>query len=316
MNQGISRFATSAPGARMLLGIAAGDAFGAPYENLSYQDAAVLYQRKGLFPAPYTDDTQQALALAELLASGDPITPYSLARSFLQVYTRDPRQGYSRMTEQMLRSPDPESFLAAITPDELRNRKTDGAAMRALPIGFLPDRNEVIRYAAMSAAITHGHPDAIATTTAVALIAHERIYTITPWNRIWQSIREPIDEIHPEMIEYCDACASFPRPDRSIILREHAGYGLPYTESRLFLGAVISLLGTWGDEPCSLLKESILFGGDTDTLACVTLGASCIRGAADSLVWSLVSSLEDGPYGKEYLVSLGTRLSARFPSDS
>jgi len=298
----------------MLIGIAIGDAYGAPFENLSYKDAGEKLKSDGFVSGRYTDDTQQALAIAELLVSGDEITPFSLAESFLSAYNRDKRSGYSRVTRAMLASPDPESFLVSMSEQERENRKTDGAAMRAPPLGFLPERIKVIEAAKLSASITHGHPDAIAATVAVSLIAHERYYRATPYCLIWDCIRDEIEQINPDIISYCDTCARLKTPDREIILGEHAGYGVPYTESKIFLGAVIFLLASYGDDPHRLLIESILLGGDTDTVAAVVLGAALIRGAEENNVWSLIPDLEDGPFGKEYLMMTGDQLTARYPS--
>ena len=102
----------------MLLGIALGDACGASFENLSFQDVTKKLEAEGIIPGRYTDDTQQALAIAEIMAFGDEITPFNLAKSFLTAYARDPRQGYSRQTLRMLLSPDPQSFLKSISDHE------------------------------------------------------------------------------------------------------------------------------------------------------------------------------------------------------
>ncbi len=296
----------------MLLGIALGDACGAPFENLSFQDATKKLASDGLSPGRYTDDTQQALAIAEIMASGEEISPLILAKSFLKAYARDPRSGYSRQTLQMLSSPDPDSFLGSILDHEKRERKTDGAAMRAPPLGFFPDRKTVIKSAVLSSSITHGHPDAIAATVAIALLAHERIYCDTSFPKLWNAIREEVRKINPDVISWCDWCARLLFPDREILLGEYAPYGVPYTESRIFLGVVIFLLTRYGDDPCTLLKEAIQLGGDTDTVAAVVLGITLVKGGENSRIWDLVEGIEDGPYGREYVILIGNSLSERF----
>src|SRR5690606_28312981 len=102
----------------MLLGIALGDACGAPFENLSFQDATKKLSLNGLSPGRYTDDTQQALAIAELMLSHEPFTPENLAESFLLAYNRDPREGYSAITRRMLASSDAQSFLGSQNEEE------------------------------------------------------------------------------------------------------------------------------------------------------------------------------------------------------
>jgi len=300
----------------MLLGLALGDAYGAPFENLSYIKASEKLASDGLVCGTYTDDTQQALAVAELLASGQSCSPETMADFFLTAYKRDKRFGYSEMTQKMLASDSPKLFLESISTVEKVNRKTDGAAMRALPIGFLPERDGVICCAGLSASITHGHPDAIAATIGIALIAHHRLYHHTPFSEIWSAVREDIRKIHPDIIRYCDTCALLKSPEREILLESYAEYGVPYTESRIFLGSVLFLLIQYGSDPMRLLIESILLGGDTDTVAAVVLGAALITGGEGSEIWNLVSALEDGPFGKKYLIYIGDQLSMRYPAPS
>lgn len=298
------------PGARMLLGIAAGDAYGAPFENRTYIETAEMLKNQGLIPGKYTDDTQQALALAELIGAGEAVTPRSIAQFFLRAYARDPREGYSAMTRQMLASQDPDVFLVSISPEELHERKTDGAAMRALPLGFFTTRDEVVRNSMISASVTHGHPDAITATVAVALIAHETLQN-RPLAQVWNRIRELIKEINPDIIPYLDSCAIPGIFDRTSILEEYEKYGVPYTESRIFIGSILALLASFGADPHALLVQSILLGGDTDSVAAVVVGASLTRDG-DDLIWNLVDALENGPYGKDYLATVGEKVSKRF----
>lgn len=302
------------PGARMMLGIAAGDAYGRRFEDLPYTEIQNLIGQDRIFGA-YTDDTQQALAVVELMLSGLPFSPVALAESLLAVYRRDPREGYSPVTRRMLeQSPDAGSFLRAIPDEERAARKTDGAAMRALPIGFYPDLQEVIVNSYKSAVITHGHPDACFATVAIACIAHERYHRGTPFPEIWGRIRGEITHLNKNIIPYCDACAALATPDRKTILEEHARYGVPYWESRILLGAVLALLVQFGDTPERILREAVLLGGDTDTTGAIVLGASLIRGRIPGMLEGLLEFMKDQPYGSRYLKMKGDRLSALYPS--
>ncbi|HPY61229.1 MAG TPA: ADP-ribosylglycohydrolase family protein [Methanospirillum sp.] len=300
------------PGARMMLGIALGDSYGAPFENLSYKDAITRLKTHGLKPGRYTDDTQQALAIAEVIISGEEMSAPAFARSFLNSYARDPRPGYSQMTLGMLSSPDPETFLCSIPDDVRRERKTDGAAMRAPPVGFLPDKKRVIETAILSASITHGHQDAVTAACMTALLAHQRLYHKTRFSELWASVRDDVDIADPDTISWCDRCAASVLPDRELLLGEYASYGVPYTDSRIFLGVVVFLLTRFGDDLCRLLTGAIRIGGDTDTVAAVVMGIALARGAEESRIWELAEEIEDGPYGKKYLVSVGDALSKRY----
>ena len=303
------------PGARMLLGIAAGDAYGARFENLTVDKAQELMAAEGISPVAYSDDTQQSIAVAELMLRAGPLSPVSLADSFLSVYHRNPRHGYSKVTRSMLESsPDGESFLVSLPEGERDVRKTDGAAMRVVPVGFFPDYGDVIRYSLMSAGITHGHPDALAATVAVAAIAHERYHNKTPFNGVWSRIRSTVIDVNPDCSEYFDACAGLSVLNRGLILGNYEEYGVPYTESRILLGAVLTLLNLYGDDPERLLLEAILLGGDTDTVTALVVGIAVIEYTMTESFFRLITALEDGDYGKGFLIALGDRLSEKFPS--
>jgi len=302
-------------GARLLVGMAIGDAFGAGFENSSrheihLSDDSLRYKGSNR----YTDDTQMAIGVAELLVSAAPFTEENLAESLLLAYKRDPRPGYSPVTTRMLQNSESGAgFLNSLSEDEIRKRKSDGAAMRALPIGLIADRDEVVRCATLSARITHGHPDAIAATVGIALVCHERYYSGRSFPAIMRDLPDQISALTPEGEEYLRrVIGSGWSPE--IILCEHASYGVPYTESLILLGAVFAILARYGEDPSQVLRESVLLGGDTDTTAAITLGAALISPCqSEGLPADLIAGLENGMYGRDYLIELGNLLSSRFP---
>ena len=304
------------PGAGMLLGMAVGDSYGSIFENLSGDKIEGMLQISNLIPGSYTDDTQQALAIAELMISNFPFTPITLSNYLLMAYHRDKRKGYSDLTQRMLdNSPDADSFLKAIPENEKILRKSDGAAMRALPIGFFNKREEMISSALKCAIITHGHPHACAATVAIACIAHERYHKKTPFKEIWREIRHDVQQVSPDIIQYCDKCAHLTRFRKDVILEEFASYGVPYTDIRIFLGAVISLLNFFGEDPVKVFYQALLLGGDTDTSAAIVLGSSLIHNNVSDQMKQLIIGLEDGRYGRTYLQKTGDLLSLRFPQN-
>src|SRR5260221_14519850 len=54
----------------------------------------VNHPRHNIQPGSYTDDTQMRLAIAETIVSGEPWKPTLLAHKFVEVFHRDPREGY------------------------------------------------------------------------------------------------------------------------------------------------------------------------------------------------------------------------------
>lgn len=305
---------TLTPGARLLLGMAIGDAFGARFENLKRAEITLsheeeLYRERNR----YTDDTQMAIGIAELLISDRPFTRINLAEAFLAAYRRDPRPGYSDITRHMLEdSADGTSFLQSLPEEEIRMRKSDGAVMRALPLGVLADRREVIQNALISARITHGHPDSLAATVGIALIVHERYHQRKPFIEIIRDFPEIIPELTSKNREYLHRIITTGWNVQTI-LQEYESYGVPYTESIILLGAVIAILISFGEDPGRALKEAVLLGGDTDTTACIVLGAVCIHPGRENLAPFLIQNLEDGPYGRGFLIELGNVLNWKYP---
>ena len=86
----------------MLLELAIGDAYGAGFEYAPHAVFAnndvtgyIAHQKHRISPGSYTDDTQMSLAIAELLVGDAPFTRESVAAAFVQVFHRDPREGYA-----------------------------------------------------------------------------------------------------------------------------------------------------------------------------------------------------------------------------
>src|SRR4051794_11554862 len=110
----------------MLLELAVGDAYGAGFEYApeatvrKHNTAAgyIRHPKHAIAPGCYTDDTQMSLAIAEALVSGEPWAPWNLARRFVEVFHRDPREGYSSRFYELLKAVDSgEELLARLRPD-------------------------------------------------------------------------------------------------------------------------------------------------------------------------------------------------------
>jgi poly(ADP-ribose) glycohydrolase ARH3 len=135
-----------------LLGLALGDALGAPHEG----------GRPGgtLGPAPdvlrWTDDTEMALGLARSLAEKRGLDEDHLARTWAEGadFTRGYGGGARRLLERIRQGGDWRSGVRAIFP---QGSYGNGAAMRAAPLGLF-FREAPAEPAARAAAITHGHP--------------------------------------------------------------------------------------------------------------------------------------------------------------
>ncbi len=169
-----------------LLGLAVGDALGAPLEGLSaqqirahygvvshYVDGATAWKRKPYrwrMPGLYTDDTQQALALAEVVLETGRVDPERLASVYLAL--ANPRGSYVGAHRGVGRS-----FRLVLADLERgvspRHTGQDsagiGAAMRIAPAAIYFDEPDALFDAVMAASLmTHRDIRSLAGAMAVA----------------------------------------------------------------------------------------------------------------------------------------------------
>jgi ADP-ribosylglycohydrolase len=156
-------------------GLSVGDAFGQQFflPGFYFQ----YHRKREAPPGPwrYTDDTEMALAIAEVLAQRGHVDQERLADSFARRYERNPKRGYGGGAAQLL------SALVGGQNWQDASRSLfggqgsfgNGGAMRAAPIGayFADDLNEMARQARLSAEVTHSHSEGQAGAMAVAAAA-------------------------------------------------------------------------------------------------------------------------------------------------
>ena len=169
----------------MLLELAIGDAYGAGFEYVDREmirqhnnlSCYVKHPRHNIQPGSYTDDTQMSLAIAETIVSGEPWKPTVLAHKFVEVFQRDPREGYATGFHHfLLHVRDGEQFLSNIRPTSEKS----GAAMRAAPIGIYPTLSLVIERCTIQAVLTHNTPNGINAAVVAALMTHYFLYNLGP----------------------------------------------------------------------------------------------------------------------------------------
>jgi ADP-ribosylglycohydrolase len=155
-------------------GLSVGDAFG---EHFFVPNAEFLIGQRAI-PFPrwrYTDDTEMALAIAEVLARCGRINQDSLAQVFARRYETDPGRGYGATAHRILQAigqgiPWRDASYGAFGG---QGSMGNGGAMRVAPLGayFADDFARVVAEARASAEVTHGHPEGQAGAIAVAVAA-------------------------------------------------------------------------------------------------------------------------------------------------
>jgi ADP-ribosylglycohydrolase len=275
----------------MMVELAIGDAYGGGFE---YAPPAFIARHNtvegyvqhpthtGIAPGHYTDDTQMTLAVAELLADGGEWTPLALADRFVDVFHRDPRDGYAGGFHAFLTSvTSGREFLARIRPDSDKS----GAAMRVAPVGLLPTVDEVRHHAALQARVTHDTPGGVGSAEAAALAVHYCHHGLGPLAEVskWISAQLGTDWAKPWQ-------------------------GKVGSKGAMSVRAALTALTT-ATSMRDLLEKCVAYTGDVDTVATIALAAAA-RSAevTDDLPEVLYRGLENGQYGHDYLQALNQRL--------
>lgn len=279
----------------MLLEIAVGDAYGAAFE---YADELVdahnrverylKHPRHSIQPGCYTDDTQMSLAIAEAIVEDVPWEPTSRAQKFVDAFHRDPREGYAQGFYHFLRSVQSgREFVERIRPESDKS----GAAMRAMPIGVFPTVEIVIDRARVQARLTHDTPDGTNAAIASALMTHYLLYQLGPKCEVGKFVAAHVP----------------------------GQWDVPWkgkVKSKGWMSVRAAMTAICRSHCMSeLLKACIDFRGDVDTVAAIALGAaSSSTEMEQDLPQSLVSTVENGPYGRDYLLRLDEKLMCRLES--
>lgn len=276
----------------MLLELAIGDAYGAGFEYVSTQlinasndlSGYVQHPRHKIKPGCYTDDTQMSLAIAETIVNQEPWTPEVLAKNFVTAFKRDPREGYaSSFYYFLLKIRDGNDFLAKIIPTSDKS----GAAMRAAPMGVFSTVEKVIEAARIQAAITHNTPEGINAAIAAALMSHYFIYQLGRKRDLGKFLE-------------------------SHVSGEWSKHWQGKVKSKGWMSVRAAITAIERNNSMSqLLKDCIKYTGDVDTVAAIALAAaSCSDEIAQDLPLHLTKTLENGEYGRDYIIELDNKLMA------
>jgi len=274
---------------------ALGDIYGAGFE---FADRAVIDQQNDLtryIPHPrfksiykkYTDDTQMALAIAELLIDHTEWTPLNIANKFVEVFKRDPREGYSRRLYSLLTEAGTGAdLMERIDRQSIRN----GAVMRAYPLGVLADAQEVKEKAAIQAAITHNTPEAISSAQAVALMSYFSFHRVDRLKNL------------PEYLW-----------DHQQVKWSTGWTGEVQINAVQTVEAVLTLLSHHRGSMRSLLIDSVNLGGDVDTIASLCLAIASNTGEIENDLppW-LYQEAENGVFGMDFIKKIDARLKTQF----
>lgn len=305
----------------MLLRIAQGDAYALAVEYVSREKHSQLFDdvlkfekfhrhpvflHSNLSAGSYSDDTQMSISVAETLIANEALMKGSLisihdharlrlsfGNGFYDAFRRDPRDGYSRAFQAILEKSTSADHMRSLI---IANSVANGACMRAVPLGVIPDPSQIYWVASTQASVTHDTRGGMASARAIALMSHYALY-------------EPSD--FSNMHEWCL------RIDPTFQLFEmpwSGGVGLKSTDPEgLGIGvctawAVHTLLTT-KTSLMDILKQVIEWRGDTDSVAAIAWGIASCRYRDEQIPTFLTRDLEPHTrFGVSFLKEMGTKL--------
>lgn len=306
-----------------LFGLAFGDAFGAPTEFLSMDEILRRWPPTGPVdligdPIKVTDDTQMALAVGEALVVAINNTGLSLKpleSLFRQEFIRWLNSPDNNRAPGMTCLKACESLEAGAQwiNATVRSSKGCGANMRVAPVGLLGSRSPLGKESARAgiaqfqAAMTHGHPTALAASDLTAFtiaritegielpslpgvlrsyaMSQREIYHTEWLEELWQSswCNSPVEFIAKgwdECLTVLDRLEdALSKPDYVADPCLATGQGWVAEES--FATGLLCFL-MYPDEPRRALQRAAVTSGDSDSIACLTgafagahLGVDC-----------------------------------------
>lgn len=306
----------------MLLEIGIGDSYGRPFEfapkefiaannDLEHYYFDYKDKEENAEIGKYTDDCQMSLGVAETLLmkqeltlANEPITPKPIPAmqdyvfNFVNAYRRDPRNGYSKRVKNAL-----EKASEAFSPDHIHYMFSkyinatggpgNGSVMRTLPIGLIPDIKQIIHHASIHTLATHGSLKAITATICTALTAHYYYYQIKENYNKWMA------DIVGEGI-------------LSDLRKSWDGKSPVDCEAMMTASACISIIEN-SKTMSDVLLKSVAVGGDVDSVAAVALGLASLKNMENDLPKALYDNLENGEFGRDYLIAMDKKLQEKFP---
>lgn len=319
----------------LLLRIAMADAYAMSCEYIKHpRDDSVLqmalefkryikHPTHTLKAGHYTDDTQLSIAVAEALIDDAPLTRGKFTKAFVTAFCRDPRDGYARGFQKLLdhiknaHSPYHE-FIKMIIPTSTKN----GACMRAVPLGVIRDIPTLLEVAKVQASVTHNTAEGIWSSQAIALMSHFALHRSEPMSDLGnfllsnlpsQIVTIPLQIMPSNTIDvstWTKLLVNGKPWNAKVTNRidhENEFYGVAIATVRACYSAILL-----NNNFIDVMKQVLLFGGDTDSVAALACSIASIR-ANDDLNGFWIGGLEPGSkYGVSFLKNLGKQLMDKY----
>lgn len=270
-----------------VVGLALGDAFGAPYEGGFLE--RTLWKMLGNINGKkrWTDDTQMTINVIESLVEHGAINQEDLANRFARSYrwSRGYGPGAAKLLKQIKRGQSWKQANRSVFSD---GSFGNGGAMRAPVIGlFFAQRNDevIMKAAHQCAEITHAHPLGIEGSGLIALTISLCLKDLNSIEIIERLLRiAKLDEFTTKLNKAKHWLLQ-PQIESPKVVAKELGNGIAASESCV-TAIYIALIHF--DKPFDeLLEYTIKISGDVDTI-----------GAMAGAIWGAIRGYEDLPGAK------------------
>ncbi|MBI5649129.1 MAG: ADP-ribosylglycohydrolase family protein [Chloroflexi bacterium] len=291
-----------------LAGVALGDALGRATEFMTRDHIREKFGWLDHFAAPFdahpgfadplgvvTDDTEQTLMIARLLATGEPLTPERVAHALVESARDHPSPYIGPSTRRALAR-----LIEGASPYETGTQgTTNGAAMRVAPIGIVHagdsstllkvNFENVLRDAVAASIPTHNTHNAMASAGAVACAIANAMTRDATIETIIASAQEGAQRGRAfgawswatQLEKRIELAVRLARESKNLddalkSLYDYVGVGLDPAESvASAFGVIVAARG----DPMTAIFAGVNLGGDTDTIAGIAGGiCGALRG--------------------------------------
>jgi ADP-ribosylglycohydrolase len=260
-------------------GLSVGDALGSQF-FVPYNQHLLAHSFRPVPPATwfYTDDTEMALGILEVLDRHGRVEQDELARVFGRRYDNEMYRGYGPMAHEILSALHRGEPWQQVAPAVFGGQGSmgNGSAMRVAPVGayFADDLRRVAAEAEKSAVVTHAHPEGVAGGVAAA------VATATAWRlrdragdaAAWEELFEAVLALTPQGstrrgIEEARGLGDVPVQDAVVALGNGSRVTAPDTVPFCLWAAIRHL-----HDFEAAFWTTIEAGGDIDTTAAIVGG--------------------------------------------
>ncbi len=271
-----------------LEGLSVGDAFG---QQFFYPWVVERANRDNLPEPPwqYTDDTEMAMAIVEVLEQHEEVHQDELAQVFAKRFIAEPGRGYGSGAIDLLRKIDQRHHWRDVSCELFGGSGSygNGGAMRVAPLGawYAHDVNKIIEQARLSAEVTHAHHEGQVGAVAIALAAswaHQRA-TQSPKENPANLISWLIDHLEKsEVRTRIEIAAKFSLDDWAFDVAREVGCG-DQVSAQDTVAFCLWLAAAHLDDFCEAMWVAARVGGDVDTNCAIVGGIIALSVGLDGI---------------------------------